>query len=270
MYKYLVLCLSLMIVGCDQQTESGKTPTQIEQQPTSEQKIEKFPVIQPKTKLIQPFKTCKTCTKFEIISLKTSTSWINDWIEQQQTDIVLEQIPEKFRGKPEKKLKKVANLYDQASKKWLREFELNQPYELKLETLFQYQHGPYILLRLRMDTEQEGVEIKDRVYFKVLDRELKKSVYLKDILQASQLKTMDQWVQHEYQIMLKQQDKMFQKQFPQQLKWENAEWFFDQQGIGLHYKTNEIMKQSPQFDIYLTSEQTQKVLKPEVYGHMFN
>ena len=45
--------------------------------------------------------------------------------------------------------------------------------------------------------------------------------------------------------------------------------FFDQEGIGLHYRSQEISKDAKQLDIYLTKEQTQQVLKVDIYQNMF-
>ncbi|MDB9695232.1 hypothetical protein OPU39_13645, partial [Acinetobacter nosocomialis] len=40
-------------------------------------------------------------------------------------------------------------------------------------------------------------------------------------------------------------------------------------GVGLHYQANQITKDAPQLDIYLTTEQTKKILQAEVYEQMF-
>ena len=55
----------------------------------------------------------------------------------------------------------------------------------------------------------------------------------------------------------------------QKLYWGQADWFFDQEGIGLHYRSQEISKDAKQLDIYLTKEQTQQVLKVDIYQNMF-
>ena len=48
-----------------------------------------------------------------------------------------------------------------------------------------------------------------------------------------------------------------------------GDWFFDGEGIGLHYRANEISKDAPQLDIYLTIEQSKQILQPEIYQQMF-
>ena len=49
-----------------------------------------------------------------------------------------------------------------------------------------------------------------------------------------------------------------QKQNLKTLYWGQADWFFDGEGVGLHYQANQITKDAPQLDIYLTTEQTKK------------
>jgi hypothetical protein len=39
--------------------------------------------------------------------------------------------------------------------------------------------------------------------------------------------------------------------------------------VGLHYRANEIVEDGTQLDIYLSKEQTQKILKAEVFQRMF-
>ncbi|MGP4882628.1 hypothetical protein ACTXQV_65410, partial [Klebsiella pneumoniae] len=58
------------------------------------------------------------------------------------------------------------------------------------------------------------------------------------------------------------------KQAPKTLYWGQADWFFDGEGVGLHYQANQITKDAPQLDIYLTTEQTNgPCLSSSVAGH---
>lgn len=43
------------------------------------------------------------------------------------------------------------------------------------------------------------------------------------------------------------------------LYWGQADWFFDGEGVGLHYQANQITKEAPQLDIYLSKEQTKNI-----------
>ena len=68
---------------------------------------------------------------------------------------------------------------------------------------------------------------------------------------------------------MKKQEPEARKSAPAKLYWGQADWFFDQEGIGLHYRTHEIVKDGTQLDIYLTKAQTQQVLKADVYTQLF-
>ncbi len=68
---------------------------------------------------------------------------------------------------------------------------------------------------------------------------------------------MHQIVQTAYQDWLKKQSADV-KNAPKTLYWGQADWFFDGEGVGLHYQANQITKDAPQLDIYLTTEQTKK------------
>ena len=80
---------------------------------------------------------------------------------------------------------------------------------------------------------------------------------------------MHAFVQQAYQDWLKEQSSEIQNNAPEKLYWGQADWFFDDQGLGLHYRTHEIVQDGPQFDIYLSKAQTQQVLKAEIYPSMF-
>ena len=124
-------------------------------------------------------------------------------------------------------------------------------------------------MQLGVDTKQEGVSIKERYYFFVADRKKQKTVTVLDILEPKQQVTMNDIVQKAYQKWLQEQKAEVKQQAPKKLYWGQADWFFDQEGIGLHYRTHEIIQDGSQLDIYLSKEQTQQILKAEAYQHMF-
>ena len=101
------------------------------------------------------------------------------------------------------------------------------------------------------------------------DRKKQKAVTLLDILEPQQQTAMNSIVQQAYQKWLKQQKAEVRQKAPKKLYWGQADWFFDQEGIGLHYRSQEISKDAKQLDIYLTKEQTQQVLKVDIYQNMF-
>ncbi|MFW1844968.1 hypothetical protein ACG9YY_18915, partial [Acinetobacter pittii] len=61
---------------------------------------------------------------------------------------------------------------------------------------------------------------------------------------------------------LKKQTADINKEAPKTLYWGQADWFFEGEGVGLHYQAKQINKEAPQLDIYLSKEHTKKILKP--------
>jgi hypothetical protein len=80
---------------------------------------------------------------------------------------------------------------------------------------------------------------------------------------------MNEIVQTHYQKWIEKQSDEVKKQIPKKLYWGQSDWFFDGEGIGLHYRANQISKDAPQLDIYLTTEQSKQMLQPEIYQQMF-
>ena len=101
------------------------------------------------------------------------------------------------------------------------------------------------------------------------DRNENKTLKILDIIDPQQQVAMNDFIQASYQKWLKNQAKDIQKTAPKKLLWGQSDWFFDHEGIGLHFRTNEIVKDVQQLDIYLTKAQTQQVVKPVIYKNMF-
>ena len=124
-------------------------------------------------------------------------------------------------------------------------------------------------MQIGVDTNQENVNVKERYYFFVADRKNQKAVALLELIHPKQQLAMNVLVQKAYQDWLKKQEPEVRKSAAAKLYWGQADWFFDQEGIGLHYRTHEIVKDGTQLDIYLTKAQTQQVLKADVYTQLF-
>lgn len=127
-----------------------------------------------------------------------------------------------------------------------------------------------MLLQIGVDSHQETIKVKERYYFFVADRQQQQALTALDIIQPEQQTAMHAIVQQAYQQWLKEQSAEVQNTAPKTLYWGQADWFFDHEGMGLHYRTHEIVKDGTQLDIYLTKAQTQQVVKAEIYSRMFN
>ncbi|MFW1808026.1 hypothetical protein [Acinetobacter ursingii] len=234
----------------------------------SQQKAEVLPYLdiqESKAKYALPFCEKKNCIDIDIQSIQTKDTWLNGWIEQKLAYVVQAQI-----GQNQKiNLQKAINAYVAKSDNWQDQYSKNQAYELHITTRVASQRNEYVLLQVALNSKQEEVIVKDRYYFFVANRKLQKEVNILDILQKNQQSNMNQIVQDHYQKWLKQQSAEVQAEAPKKLYWGQADWFFDSEGIGLHYRANQISKRAGQFDIYLSTAQTKALLQPEIYHKMF-
>ncbi|CAM4210952.1 hypothetical protein [Acinetobacter pragensis] len=263
-----MLGMSLLLSACD----DSKKP----QQPEAEKKASVFDaeksdvlpylnIQEQPAKVALPFCENKNCIDLNIQTVQTADPWLNTWIERNQALVVQDQI----KQKQSMSLQQAINAYVKKSDAWQDEFKTNQPYALTMYTRIPYQRNQYVLLQVGVDTAQENIKVKDRHYFFVADRRTQKSLALLDIVDAQQQAKMNGIVQAAYAKWLKEQDAAVRQSAPKKLYWGQADWFFDQEGVGLHYRTHEIVKDGAQLDIYLTKQQTQQVLKDAVYRLMF-
>lgn len=263
----LISAVSIFVWKSSQSSSSSQTKLA----GTQTQNIEKAEVLpflnlqQVKADYALPFCEKKNCIDVDIQTIKTQDAWINDWIAKSQTKVIQDQID----LKKDLSLQQAINAYVKKSDEWQDKYSKNRAYELHLHTRIASQRNQYVLLQLGLDTKQEELTIKDRYYFFVADRKLHKSLSLLDVLKKDQQTAMHQMVQVVYQDWLKKQTVEIKKEAPKTLYWGQADWFFDGEGIGLHYQANQITKEAPQLDIYLSTEQTKKILQPEVYEQMF-
>lgn len=216
-------------------------------------------------KVAKPFCETKSCIDLDVQTIHTVDTWLNHWIEKNQANVIQDQIG----LKQNMNLQQAVNAYVKKSDAWQAELKSNKPYALALYTRVPYQRNQYVLLQIGVDHTQENISVKERYYFFVADRRSKKHLTPLDIIDAKQQQNMNSLVQTAYVQWLTEQDAEVKKSAPNKLYWGQADWFFDQEGIGLHYRTDEIVKDGKQLDIYLTKVQTQQVLKADVYQHMF-
>ena len=268
---YFVL-LGLMLSACDDQQSKTKA---------DEKLAEAYNVFQPKAesadvlpylsiqeqpaKVALPFCENKNCLNLDVQTIDTKDTWLNTWIERNQALVIQDQVG----LNQNMSLQQAVNAYVKKSDAWQAEFKANKPYELAMYTRIPYQRNQYVLLQLGIDASQESFKVKERYYFFVADRSTQKGMNVLDAVAPKQQANMDKWVQQAYAKWLKDQVLAERQAAPKKLYWGQADWFFDQEGIGLHYRSNEIIKDGQQLDIYLSKEQTQQVLKADVYQLMF-
>ncbi|RLZ07229.1 hypothetical protein EAH57_13475 [Acinetobacter sp. 2JN-4] len=269
-----ILNITLMIgmmalTACDspKKNESDSTET-IESKTAKTEKAEILPYLniqESKAKYALPFCEKKNCIDVDIQTIKTQDEWLNTWIERNQAMVIQQQI----ELKQSMTLQQAINAYVKKSDEWQDKYSENKAYALHLNTRMASQRNQYVLLQVGVDTKQEDIEVKDRYYFFVADRKLQKHLTVLDVIQKKQQSAMHDVIQVHYQKWIEQQSIEVKKQVPKTLYWGQADWFFDGEGIGLHYRANEISKDAPQLAIYFTAEQTKQMLQPDIYQQMF-
>lgn len=269
-----ILSITLMIgmmalTACDspKKNESDSAET-IESKTAKTEKAEILPYLniqESKAKYALPFCEKKNCIDVDIQTIKTQDEWLNTWIERNQAMVIQQQI----ELKQSMTLQQAINAYVKKSDEWQDKYSENKAYALHLNTRMASQRNQYVLLQVGVDTKQEDIEVKDRYYFFVADRKLQKHLTVLDVIQKKQQSAMHDVIQVHYQKWIEQQSIEVKKQVPKTLYWGQADWFFDGEGIGLHYRANEISKDAPQLAIYFTAEQTKQMLQPDIYEQMF-
>ena len=268
--KGLILISTLLLVACDSKQDQSKENAQ--EQAVSEPIQVENPDVLPyldmqetKADYALPFCEKKNCIEIEIQTIKTQDTWLNKWIETHQAWVIQNQVG----LNQEMTLQQAVNAYIKKSDAWEAEFPKNKAYELHMQTRIASQRNQYVLLQVSVDTKQAEVSVKARQYLYVADRKLKKNLTILDVIQPQKQNALNNLIQQKYQEWLDQQDMLVKRSAPKKLFWGQSDWFFDGEGIGLHYRAGEISEDAPQFDIYLDKAQTQQMLKPDVFQKMF-
>ncbi|MFH7348743.1 hypothetical protein L1A45_08950 [Acinetobacter variabilis] len=264
-----VIGCSLLLGACDKNEKKQPATEQKKSAAvTPEEKAKVLPYLNIQEKsadIALPFCETKNCINLDIQTLKTADSWLNQSIEKQQAKVIQDQIG----LKQDMSVQQAVNAYVKKSDAWQAQLKLNKAYELSLYTRIPYQRNQFVLMQIGVDSTQENIRVNERYYFFVADRLQQKILSPLDIINPEQQLQMDQIVQQAYQKWLKDNNAEVQQKAPKKLYWGQTDWFFDQEGIGLHYRSQEISKDAKQLDIYLTKEQTQQVLKVDIYQNMF-
>ena len=207
----------------------------------------------------------RNCDQIRLQSIETVDSALNLYVQQWVSSI----LQDLLANEQQVSLQQAVKNYVKKSNQWQAEFALNQAYQLDLSIKVAYQHNQYVLLQSIVNAKQEELLIEDRGYFSVFDRKQKKQLQLDEILAKNQHNDFERMLQTEYQKWLRAQSKEVKLLAPQQLQWKQQEWFFDGQGIGVHFRANQIAKGAKQLDIFFSPAQTKQLLQPAVYQKMF-
>lgn len=269
LFAVSILIGMMALTACDHPKKNETDAAQSKEQVAiTAEKAEVLPYLnmkEAKADYALPFCEKKNCIDVDIQSIKTQDDWLNAWIAKNQANVIQQQI----ELNKNLTLQQAINAYVKKSDEWQDKYSKNKAYELHLNTRIASQRNQYVLLQVGVNAQQEDIAVKDRFYFFVADRKLQKSVSVLDVIQKNQQNALNDIIQTHYQQWIEKQSSEVKKQVPKKLYWGQADWFFDGEGIGLHYRANEISKDAPQLDIYLTTEQSKQMLQAEIYQQMF-
>ncbi len=264
----VLVMAGLAVSACDSSKQSQDQQNSDSASIFKQDKAEVLPYLhiqQQPAKIALPFCETKNCIDIDIQTLVTQDQWLDDWMAKTQAMVIQDQIG----LKQNMSLQQAVNVYVKKSDDWQAKYSKNPAYQLSLYTRIAYQRNEYVLLQVGVDSKQEDVKVNERYYFAVADRKKQQGITLLDIIEPKQQVYMNELVQKAYQDWLKQQTPEARQKAPKKLYWGQADWFFDSEGIGLHYRSLQIVDEGKQLDIYLTKAQTQQVVKADIYQTMF-
>lgn len=212
-----------------------------------------------------PFCEKKDCLNLGIQSIGTQNPQVNQWIEKSQSNVIQQQID----LKQDLSLQKAVDAYVKKSDEWQQADNKHKAFNLQMATRIAAQRQQYVLLQLMVHSQQGDKNLDNQSYYFVFDRKQNKNLSLLDILKPDHQHKLHDIIQAYYQQWLEQQSNVVKKQAPEVLYWGQADWFFDQEGLGLHYRKGQISADAPIFDIYLTPEQGKAMLQEEIYHILF-
>lgn len=212
-----------------------------------------------------PFCENRDCLDIDIKSISTQYDVINQWIERVQSRVIQEQIG----LKQNLTLQEAINAYVKKSDEWQRAEKGNKSFSLTMTTRIASQRQQYVLLQLILEGRQNNVRYNKKSYFFVYDRRQNKSLSILEILKPDHQHRLHSIIQEAYQTWLEQQSDEVKEKAPEQLYWGQADWFFDPEGIGFHYRQGQITENAPVLDIYLTPEQGKAMVQEQIYQVLF-
>lgn len=266
--KASIVLSALLLTACDSKQEQTTTQQDAASEVVATQNADVLPYLnmqEAKAEYALPFCEKKNCIEIEIQTIKTQDQWLNQWIANHQAMVIQDQIG----LKQNMSLQQAVNAYIKKSDEWQAEFPKNTAYELHMQTRIAAQRNQFVLLQVSVDTKQAETNVKERYYLYVADRKSQKNLMVLDVIQPNKQNQLNEIVQKKYQAWLDQQDTVVKKAAPKKLFWGQSNWFFDGEGIGLHYRAGEIVEDASQLDIYLDKTETQAILKPEIFQKMF-
>ena len=219
-----------------------------------------------------PFCEDEYCIDVEVFGFKSKDQWFNDFVKTQNADLIRQQL-----GISQKlSLQRAVNEFVQRSDAW-REIQLEENIHAKPQAWSMYikprvamQQSEMALLIINTSYQLGEEGVPQQQYFYVVDRKAKKSWRLYDAINENQRVSFTHFIQAQYETWREQVSADLsdedQAKLPTKVYWANQDWFFDEQGVAIYYRFNDLCEEceatnGKDFTIYLSPTQSQQWIK---------
>lgn len=273
------LCIALLVTltACNDAKAPVEAPVKVESAPpispkavTTVEAAQVLPYLAAQSapaQFVLPKCADQNCLELNINSLTTEDAWFNTWLNTRQAEVLMLQLQQDPANLT---LQQAVNRYAAASKEWQQQYRQHQAFQLDLDTVVVYQKNGIVLLQIQVNSHQAETKVLNRLYFFVADRNKQQHLPVKQVIAPDYAKTLQDILNQHYKKWLSTQSDEVKTAAPSQLAWQQGQWFYDQEGIGLHFRAGQISPTAEQLDVYLNTAQSKRVLKAELYQILFH
>ena len=267
----LTMVLVATLSGCSKPSEEQQQE-QVETEQVKKQGYENLIAMPVIADYALPFCEDEYCIDVEVFGFKSKDQWFNDFVKTQNADLIRQQL-----GISQKlSLQRAVNEFVQRSDAW-REIQLAENIHAKSQAWSMYikprvamQQDEMSLLIINTSYQLGEEVVPEQQYFYVVDRKAKKSWRLYDAINENQRVSFTHFIQAQYETWREQVSADLsdedQAKLPTKVYWANQDWFFDEQGVAIYYRFNDLCEEceatnGKDFTIYLSPTQSQQWIK---------
>lgn len=270
-FTALTMVLVATLSGCSKPSEEQQQE-QVETEQVKKQGYENLIAMPVIADYALPFCEDEYCIDVEVFGFKSKDQWFNDFVKMQSADLIRQQL-----GISQKlSLQRAVNEFVKRSDAW-RETQLAENKHAKPQAWSMYikprvamQQGEMALLIINTSYQLGDETVPEQHYFYVVDRKAKRSWRLYDAINENKRVSFTHFVQAQYEAWreeistnLSDED---QAKLPTKIYWANQDWFFDEQGVAIYYRFNDLCAEceatnGKDFTIYLSPTQSQQWIK---------
>jgi len=270
-FTALTMVLVATLSACSKPSEEEQQE-QVETEQVKKQGYENLIAMPVIADYALPFCEDEYCIDVEVFGFKSKDQWFNDFVKTQNADLIRQQL-----GISQKlSLQRAVNEFVQRSDAW-REIQLaenkhakSQAWSMYIKPRVAMQQGEMALLIINTSYQLGEEAVPELQYFYVVDRKAKKSWRLYDAINENQRVSFTHFVQAQYETWREQVSADLsdedQAKLPTKVYWANQDWFFDEQGVAIYYRFNDLCEEceatnGKDFTIYLSPTQSQQWIK---------